>query len=306
MFPGCKIKFLPLLSKKISWFLSSISVTKVYSAQSALSSLPEEFQLFIRTCCYPYLYSSQNLNNTLAEHWEYSYTGVYGRFVLIYFYTKRKRRRSWEGNICFGLSLRCRVMAWTYEQILCVPSEVFAMCFCINFILGKGTSRLFPQPMYHPCSMQQLPVLLTNTDQAQLEAGHPIGLRNDQIKVTSKMWLVQRWSIPLEVCWSLSAHHIYSNHVTFGVKACAAPWAGSKGKRIGSQRNPVALRPLPNCWQALFATAQAEQIPSKPCCEDTASHGCKHTAELGLQVWLMNCLVDSHCQIVVLTGLNYL
>lgn len=29
------------------------------------------------------------------------------------------------------------------------------------------------------------------------------------------------------------------------------------------------------------------------------------TAELGLQVWLMNCLVDSHCQTVVVTALNY-
>lgn len=52
--------------------------------------LSEEFQLFILTYCYPYLYSRQGLNNTSAEHWESSDTGLYGGFVLIYSYAKTK------------------------------------------------------------------------------------------------------------------------------------------------------------------------------------------------------------------------
>lgn len=187
--------------------------------------------------------------------------------------------------------------------------SLWSICyvFLCSFRSGEGYIKAFPPA---PCIiLASMPVLLTNNnnmEQAQLEPGHPTGLSNDQIKVTSKMWLVQRQSIPLEVCWSLSAHHSCFNHVIFGITACAVPWAGSKGRKTGSQRNPVALWPLPNCWQVLFATTLAEQIPSKPCCEQTVSHGCKRTAELGLQVWLMNCLVDSHCQVIVLTGLNYL
>lgn len=52
--------------------------------------LSEEFQLFILIYCYPYLYSRQKPNNTSAEHWESSDTGLYGGFVLNYSYAKTK------------------------------------------------------------------------------------------------------------------------------------------------------------------------------------------------------------------------
>lgn len=119
-----------------------MSVTKVdSSSKHSLSSLSEEFQLFILTYCYPYLYSRQNLNNTSADHWENLGTGLCGRFVLIYFYAKTKGEGPERGMFVLdidnkyilfasytvsaaSLSLRCRVVASTYEQLSCISSKV--------------------------------------------------------------------------------------------------------------------------------------------------------------------------------------
>lgn len=135
-----------------------------------------------------------------------------------------------------------------------------------------------------PCSSHQC-FSLTRTSQNQDWPEHPIGLRNAEIKVISRMWFVQRKSIcktyPWKYAEALQAP-TKSSVMIFGVNACTEHWIGTKCRRIGSQTNPVNLLPLHSCWQELFTTTQAEQISSKLCCNHVTSRGCEHYSRIRL------------------------
>lgn len=125
------------------------------------------------------------------------------------------------------------------------------------------------------------------------------------------MWLTQRkftptQNIPLEVCWSPSVHHDDFCHVIFGVKACAEPELGGKagGLIAGLTQRLADLCPVVD--RGCLLQRRLSRCPPNCAVTTQLLAAVSIIAELGLQVWLMNCLADSHCKILAVTTLNYL